>query len=292
MFTDVYADVLFLINFSMDAISLYISARLCAARISAKRIAAGAVIGGVYSVLSLLLGLEVYFEIAVFLLVCVIMCSVALSPDGVMSTLKYSAVMFVASSLIGGVMTASYGALSTLLSGYLDDGEIIKISPLLFSLLASLSMAAALFLCSLHGSGNMPDKCEMEITLLGKVIKTHGIFDSGNMLSDPLSGRAVIIVERKVLSGVLSDVFISGAVCGESIGVFRLPTKEKKLFRLVPMKSVGGSTYLWGVICDNIKITYQKKGKTKSIVRDAVVALSDASVMGTEVKSIVPQSII
>ena len=44
MYTEVYADVLFLVNFSMDVISLYVTARLCASKISAKRLALGGII--------------------------------------------------------------------------------------------------------------------------------------------------------------------------------------------------------------------------------------------------------
>ena len=45
MYTDVYVDVLFLIDFSMDAVSLFLCARLCALPIRFWKICLGAVIG-------------------------------------------------------------------------------------------------------------------------------------------------------------------------------------------------------------------------------------------------------
>ena len=55
METVLYADVLFLINFSMDYLSLYAVSRLLALPSRAWRMLAGAGVGGVYGVLSVVL---------------------------------------------------------------------------------------------------------------------------------------------------------------------------------------------------------------------------------------------
>lgn len=292
MYTEVYADVLFLVNFSMDVISLYVTARLCASKISAKRLALGGIIGGIYSVLSLVLGLNFYLEIFIFLLVCVLMCAVSLYPDGFLSALKYSAVMFVASSLLGGVMTVSYGFLDSFFSEVSGEAIPKNFSPLVFVILALLSMAAALFMCSLHGSGNMPDKCEVKIKIFGKEIAVSGIFDSGNMLRDSLSGRAVIVVDARALSGVFSKKFLDGAACGDTAALYTLSNKEKSRFRLIPAQSVGGSSYLWGITPDLVSIEYIKKGKSRVAVREAVIGVAAKKELCGDVKCIVPLSII
>ncbi len=292
MYTEVYADVLFLINFSMDAIALYVSARLCSAKISIKRIVLASTIGGIYSVVSLLLGLRLYFEIAVFMLVCVIMCAVALCPDSFLVAFKYSIVMFVASAMLGGIMTVAYGAFNSFFYPYIESEDGIDLNPLIFALLALISMSAALFLCSLHGSGNLPDRCEIKVTIFKKELVATGIFDSGNMLKDPLSGRSVIIADANLLTGILSKTFLDGAYNNNTMLLYSLEEKEKKRFRLIASKGIGGSTYLWGIIADEVNIVYQKKGKTCIVSRDAVIGLACNCDFGGDFRCIVPTSII
>ena len=292
MYTDVYADVLFLINFSMDAIALYVSARLCAAKITAKRIALGAIVGGVYSVLSIFLNLGFGLELFVFLLVCLLMCAIALYPDTLFEAVRYSGVMFVSSSLIGGVMSASYSAFNSIVSDSMKNSEKAVISPLVFSLLACFSMAAALFLCRLHGSGSLPDKAEVSVCFFGKSVTVCGILDSGNMLKDPLSGRSVIVMSSDALSHILSKRFIEAANKADLRAADLLSERERKRFRLVPSSSIGGNGYLFGVIPDELKITYTKKGKILSVRRDAVVASVPQNSLGRDTKCVIPQSII
>ena len=292
MYTDVYADVLFLINFSMDAISLYISARLCAAKVKAARIAVASVIGGVYSVLSIFLSLHAFCETAVFVLECVVMSCIALSPESLFAALKYSAVMFISSSLLGGIMSAAYSAANEIFLKELESGTQKGISPLVFSILACFSMAAALFLTRLHGTGNLPERAQVCITVFDKKAQVEGIFDSGNMLRDPLSGKSVIIVPPDVFGCVLSRSFIDGAKRADLHTCYELPDKEKKRFRLIPATGIAESTYLYGLLPDSVEIKYQKKGKTYSLQRDAVIGLSDGKGLSGDIRCVIPQAII
>ena len=282
----------FLINFSMDAVSLYLSARLCSAKLSVLRISVGAALGGIYSVLSIFLGLDSRIELFVFMLVCIIMSTIALSPDGLLLCLKYSVVMFISSCLLGGIMTVLYSAFNEILRGHLGISEAMVPEPLVFAVLCMVSMACALFLCRLHGSGAFPDSVDCEITLFGKCVVVRGIVDSGNMLKDPLSGKNVIVVSTEFFRGVLSREFLLG-VDAEDVGAVNvIKSREKRRFRLVPAKGIGASTYLFGVVPDDICIAYEKKGRIVKKRTDAVVALVKDKNLGGEIRCIVPQSII
>jgi len=200
--------------------------------------------------------------------------------------------MFISSSLIGGVMSAAYSAFNSIFSDGLKNSEKNVISPLAFSLLACFSMAAALFLCRLHGSGSMPDKADVSVGLFGKKVETGGIIDSGNMLKDPLSGRCVVVMSSELFVGVLSPRFIEGANKGEVASAYSISERERKKFRLVPSSSISGEGYLFGFLPDELKITYSKKGKTLSVRRDAVIALVPAQSLSTDIRCVIPQSII
>ena len=58
MRTTVYADILFVINFSMDFLILYITGRLLHEKNIPRKLIFAAAAGGVYSVLVLIFGME------------------------------------------------------------------------------------------------------------------------------------------------------------------------------------------------------------------------------------------
>ena len=290
MYTDVYADVLFLINFSMDGIALYITARLCAMRAKASRLAIASTVGAMYSVASVFWEFAPIIEIAVTVLVCVLMVCAAFPVRSTGEIVKNSVVMFVASSLLGGVMSASYSVANDLIGKYMHRDNADAIDPVLFSVLACVSMAAGVFLTHLHGSGDMPSRAEITVVLFEKRITTEGIVDSGNLLKDPLSGKHVILIRAEYLSGVLSSQFISGAISSDMNTPYRLPQREKARFRLVPAKSVGDGVYLYGVLPECVYINYEKGKKRNTVERDAVIAI--APDLAPDIKCVIPQSII
>ena len=290
MYTDVYADVLFLINFSMDTIALYITARLCALKIRALRLVLAAIIGALYSVVGLFLDLVPLIEVAVVILVCVVMTCVAYSGSSLKVILKHSCVMFVSSSLLGGVMSAFYSIIDGFIGEYAGAEAQQSIDPLLFCVIACVSMAAGLFLTRLHGSGNMPDKVEVRIIIFGKEIHTEGIVDTGNLLTDPLSGKFVILISRDLLHGILSSEFLRGAASADMVSPYNLPPEEMSRFRLIPAQGVGERMYLYGVCADKIKLEYQKGKKNISAEKDALVGI--APNLGKDTACIVPSAII
>ena len=64
---DVYADLLFLVNFSMDFLCLYLSIKLLHLPRVRWRMLSAAALGGVYSVVALLLSVESWLSLALIL---------------------------------------------------------------------------------------------------------------------------------------------------------------------------------------------------------------------------------
>ena len=110
----VYADLLFLIDFSMDLLTLYIVSKVLRRRISLLRMVSAAAMGGVYSVATLSLPKGV-FSMLFGLFVCFVMCMTALLSKRWENFAKmplYTCLFFVVSSLLGGMMTAFYSLLN------------------------------------------------------------------------------------------------------------------------------------------------------------------------------------
>ena len=289
MYTEVYVDVLFLINFSMDAVSLFVTARLCALKSNIWFISLAAGIGAVYSVLALFIELAAIFETITFVSVSLIMVSVGFRPSDIRETLKTSSVLFISSALLGGLMSALYSIMADLLKGANYTSDTSYLTPSLIIILAIVSLCASLFLTRLHGTGNLPDFGEVEIVLWNEKKTLRGVFDTGNLLTEPLSGRAVIIVKASCLRGIVSDFFIKEALSADTLPRL-LTDRERVRFRLVPAKGIGGSTYLYGLIPDGLTVIYTCRSKIKKCKRDAVIAvMRDDS---EEFECIIPSSII
>ena len=289
MYTDVYVDVLFLINFSMDAISLYLTSRLCALRLRVFRVSLAAVFGAIFSVGSVFLDLNPLISIVLTLLFSVLMVYIAFDFNALVEGIKYTAVFYVSSSLLGGIISAMYTVLSDLCSGVSIDNPG-KLSIPLFAALVIVSLILALFLTRLHGSGNMPSKVRVKVSILKKSFETEAIVDTGNLLSDPITNKSVIIIRAGLMHGILSDMFIKGAMTLDMSLAYKLSSRDSSLFRLIPASSISGAQFLFGVKADSVTLYIQKNGKDIVLERDAVIALSGN--LTEEVNCIVPSSII
>ena len=106
---EVYADLLFLINFFMDFACLKISAKVCACSSKTLRTAFASVLGGVYSIFALFIENRIaYYALSV--LMCIIITSTAFARRGdrISRILKISLVYFFVSLLTGGGVSAAF----------------------------------------------------------------------------------------------------------------------------------------------------------------------------------------
>ena len=74
---EIYGDVLFIINFSMDFLSLYIAGRILHLRMKAWRVMAGASLGALYGVLELLIDTHPFLETMLTAGILLLMCLTA-----------------------------------------------------------------------------------------------------------------------------------------------------------------------------------------------------------------------
>ena len=105
----VYVDLFFLINFSMDLLCFFITAKLLSTRVLTKRAVLASLLGGIYACLSLFLYVSGLLAALIDLAACVLMCAVAVKRRGELGeTLGFSIVYAAVSAVVGGVMTALF----------------------------------------------------------------------------------------------------------------------------------------------------------------------------------------
>jgi hypothetical protein len=104
----IYGDVLFVINFSMDFIALFICGKIMHFKMNFWRMALAATIGGVYGVASLFFELGTAGDILVDVLMAMALCFVAHYHGSTLKTFGVTALFAAVSMLMGGAMTALY----------------------------------------------------------------------------------------------------------------------------------------------------------------------------------------
>ncbi len=249
---EVYADLLFLVNFSMDLLCFYLCARLLHRPLILWRGVLASALGGVYAVAALFLTVG---RAPAFLLdaaVCVALCAVAMASRGERwrSLLKLSALYLLVSMLLGGVMTALYAQLNRI-PGVTDRVEEDGMSAWLFFGLALVSSV----LTALWGRCFRRATGKTRVTVIveegGRRAELCGIVDSGNLLRDPISGRAVIPAEAEELRTVAPPRLLRVAAeprVADAVAALDTEGSEPlaRRLRLIPARGATGERLMVG----------------------------------------------
>ncbi len=283
---DVYADLLFLVNFSMDFLCLYLSVKLLHLPRVRWRMLLAAVAGGVYSVASLFFSVEAWLSLAVDVGVCIGMCALCAAGKGVRTgrVLLLSGTYFGVSALMGGGMTALYNLLGRAdlpLGDVSDDG----ISAWMFLALAAAAALVAAFGGRLFTKQSAVRTCTVHVRMEGVTCELEGLCDSGNLLCDPISGTPVIVADRQTWLAALPDA-LRHAVESDGRGLDALP--EGKRVRIVPMHTAQGSALAVALVPDEVLLAGQD-GKRRAV--HALIAPSGQPLAG-EYRAIVPAALL
>jgi len=253
----IYIDLHFLINLLLDYLLCLAAGRFSGLRLRRGRYLIAAVFGAVYSVLVLLPGFTLLNLPASRLLSALLMGLIAYGGEARPLRCCF-AFMAVSAAFGGAVWALSLGAGESLL-------------PLS---LRTLLLAFALCYCALSiffkDRGKLPERPRVSVRLsfLEKTTEFTVLLDSGNCLSDPISGAAVMSVCPKALHA-LGDEFESLSSL-EPVELMQQSEKSPSLkgrFRLVPFSSLGGSGMLAAFRPESLYID----GKAR---QDVIVAIS------------------
>lgn len=276
MQTVVYGDVLFLLDSSVDFLVLVLVGCFLHLRRRALRILPAAVIGGVYSVLSLLPNWHFLLALAVNIGVASLICAVAYAPLGKWDFLKLLLSFYAASVLLGGAVTALFSALSDFF-GTTGSGGVVINGKRAFYFLVYAAVSGVL----IFGTGRILSRhtdtrrVTVQIREEGKTLTVEGIVDSGNLLRDPVSGKPVILVRRTQVERILPvgvcDAFSKSR---QDKGERQLSERAKRKMRVVLANGISGGSVLVGYLPDNITLFLNEKRKSKKSV-DALVAVHD-----------------
>ncbi len=247
----VYGEAYLFINFWMDFLSLLLAARLRRAHFRGLRAAAGAMIGAMYALAAWAASEEMRGIPALFA-----------------SMLTVTLVSFGKR----GIFLFPWVAASTLLLCGLTDA-LLK-NGVSVPMVLIVCGVAVLGICLTQSSSRQKCTDEYELTLLyhGKRAKLPVLRDSGNLLTDGVTGLPVIVVPE----GAVASLLPAGVQPGN---VSTLPPG----WRLLPIRTAAGSGTLMCFRADQIEL------KTNGMARrvDAAIAVSGFS----ETAALVPDDL-
>ncbi|MBQ9744965.1 MAG: sigma-E processing peptidase SpoIIGA [Clostridia bacterium] len=193
----VYADILFAINFSMDFISMFITQLLLNRKINKRRILLSSALGGLYGVFELLVPVNTVIGIIINLSVSLLMCLIAYYERSVRRLFSMYIVYWGVSLTLATFMSVFYSFLNKILSKYILDYSYTSVySGARFFVITSLSIICAVIFGKAFSKEKNITSASLEVKINEKIHLLSALCDTGNMLSDPLSGRPVILVSR------------------------------------------------------------------------------------------------
>jgi len=231
----IYLDTLFLLNAAADLLCLIAAEKVCDRRIPRIRLAAGAVIGGIYALLSVLPGCLVLQNPIFFITAAVLITA---SAFGFRNILRPLISVFAVSAMLGGAVY--------FVSRFLDVSSLFSDGATMRVFLIALGISWGIFTFTFRRFGrkrNGRGILQTEVCFRGKSVCFSSLVDTGNSLRDPLTGSRVLVCDLKVLLPLFTEderrVLLENAdnplVIPEKINSLT----GKCFFRLVPYRAVG-----------------------------------------------------
>lgn len=269
----VYADVLFLINFSLDYVSLYITGRLMSRPMRTWRLCGAAALGALYAVCALFFDISGIAYIAVTLFVSVLMCLCAFRCGDAVGVAGASILLFAVGCALGGVMTAIY----SLGAGYSDGAAAEETGAGVTVFVAVLATAAVSVGGRIAKRRRGASSAKVKVVIGESSTTFDALCDSGNLLRDPVSGRAVLVLSARAAGKILPPGVCELAASGDiTSGIEMLPAKERTRVRMLPVSNVYGQGLLLGYRPDMVTVETPRTATRRTARNvDCILAISE-----------------
>ncbi len=234
----IYVDSLFLINFVINYIILLVTAKICAAQMMRLRLIGAAALGAAFSV-AVVLPLTTFLT-SPFLKVAVGLLMVLAAFGGQTRIIRLTLVFFAVSVAFGGaVMAASLLGGSGLYGGILTP---INLRILILAFAVCYCVLTLVFRRAgrVRGGGIV----SLKLRHGDREIAIRALRDTGNALTDPMSGRSVIVAGVGDVTMLLPQNIrktVAGLKLKDAVKVLEeLASSEMTMrFQLIPYSAVG-----------------------------------------------------
>lgn len=226
--TVVYIDEVFLLNAVIDYLLLLSAAKLAGEPLYRGRMALGAVLGGLYAAGVFLPGLGFLSHPACKAAAAVGMCLLAFGSSRLL--LRVSLVFLGVSAAFGGGVLA--------LQLFWGAPAVLDLKTVLLSAAGCYLFITLIFRRTARHTGG--ELASAELTLGGKRCRLTALVDTGNTLTDPATGRPVMVAEGERAT----PLFPAGEAPGpeelsDPVAALARREKDGRRWRLLPYRAVG-----------------------------------------------------
>ena len=245
-----YIDVYFLINFTVDVLSLYFAAVFSKIPTSSKRLIISALIGALVAVITVFLPEIPILKLAVATLGLLLMGILTPKKISIKRKIKFLFAFLIFEALLGGVVSLIWGVLDEYLSTIFSDvvSGAINRKMLFLSLIVLFSIGVFKMLVSFFSSNESEGSVDLEISFLDKTKVVSAFVDSGNLAIDPMDMSPIVLLKENVAKSILPENIINLS------NIDSLDRKIKKRIRLIPISCGGATHVLVGVKADAVRI--------------------------------------
>ncbi|WP_313163693.1 sigma-E processing peptidase SpoIIGA [Sedimentibacter sp.] len=264
-----YVEYVFAENFIIDFILLFITGKLVKKGIIYKRLIAASAVGALYVILTAYIAEAFMTYFIVKFSVSVLMLMIAFDCKGVLANIRVIICFYITSLIMVGIITGLY---------YFTYSKV-TVSVIVISFFTGY-VALSFFFKEIKLRQEKSNYMRtVAIGLSGRSKSIKGFIDTGNELSDPLTGKPVIVVNIQCIKNILGDELYTS--------VLSFYNKEKSYeeilsshsdinLRIIRFNTISSKGEMMVcIIPDDIEImdNVNKKDTAKKITADAIIGL-------------------
>ena len=254
----IYVDIILLENLCMNYIILFSTAYILKLKIRHLRLFLSSLIGAVYAVLAYMNIITIYTNIVAKIILSICMIYVAYNPKHIKWMFKELIVFYLISFALGGCAFALLYIVKPQ-DIFMVNGVYIGTYPLKIALLGGITGFIVTYIAfkvvkSRVNKNEIIYKAFVKFD--EKLLQINVLLDTGNMLKDPISGEAVMLVEKQKLYELIpKDILdnVEEVLGGEFEGEYNIKYRTK--IRIIPFTSVGKQNgMMLGIKVDEVRI--------------------------------------
>lgn len=273
---EVYADVVFLINFIMDFFVFWVVSKVLRKKVSFLRLGLGAFLASVlYCAVIFISGLRFIYNMIGLLAILILSVALCFKVTKPKELIKLIAVTYTCSFVIGGAgMGFFYFTTAGDLTKEALSGNIGEFS---FKILLTASLISYIIIkiAGIWYNRFVVKRqvfCNVQIFYNDNVAEVNALVDTGNSLHEPITKKPVIIAEFLAVKEVLPDniklIYYEG---NENNLCCIQKCIEEERFRLIPFSSLGKKNgMIIGFKADKVEIS---DGKRKFNTQDVIIGI-------------------
>jgi stage II sporulation protein GA (sporulation sigma-E factor processing peptidase) len=190
-----YVEYVFVENFILDFILLFITGKLIKRQIIIKRLIAASLVGALYVIIAYCVGREFMTFFIVKFSVSVLMIMIAFDSKGILTNIRVIICFYIASLLMAGIISALY---------YFTYDKL-TVNAIIMSMFTGYA-ALHFFFKEIKDRITRHNYIRRVTVTIGNKSKTfRGYIDTGNELSDPVTGKPVMVVNIDCIRDIIGD---------------------------------------------------------------------------------------